>query len=129
MISDRYNNDPYTLSSRVRRKFREEKKIDKAIKVKDDEVKRRYGLPETLSLIREDTQLQDEAKEQFRNARQKSQLEGGGRSSRPASSAKAALTASLTRHSSMRKLDATGNGNYNRIMHTKGSDLGVSIRK
>lgn len=125
MVSDRYNTDPYTLSTRVRRKFREEKRIEQTLKAKDDEFKRRYGLPETLSLVRDDAQLQEEAKEEFRTARQKMSLAGGSRPTRSTSSAKATLAASLIRNSSLRKRDTldSNSGGY------QTSSLGVSIRK
>ncbi|GJJ08451.1 hypothetical protein Clacol_002669 [Clathrus columnatus] len=128
MVSDHYNNDPYTLSSRARRKFREEKRIEKAIKAKDDEVKRRYGLPENLSLLPEDGQFQEDAREKFRTAREKLTLESGSRNIRPASlSAKAALTASLVRNSSLRS-NNNNHGN-SRTVRANSSSLGVSIRK
>lgn len=125
MVSDRYNNDPYTLSTRVRKKFREEKRIEKALKAKDDEVKQRYGLPETLSLVRDDAQLREEAKEEFRTARQKMNLAGSSRSIRPALSAKATLAASLIRNSDSRKRTTTDSNNGG----SRTSNLGVSIRK
>ncbi|KAJ7718846.1 hypothetical protein B0H14DRAFT_2271485, partial [Mycena olivaceomarginata] len=50
--SERYDSDPFAVSSKVRKRFREEKKVVK--KGADDEIKSRYGLPETLSLVGDD---------------------------------------------------------------------------
>jgi len=74
--SDHYNTDPYALSKKVRNRFRAEKKAEKAIKAKDDEIKRRYGLPESLGFVREDDRaLNVEAKEQFQRARRKLEVD------------------------------------------------------
>lgn len=47
------------------------KKIEKAQKAADDEVKGRYALPETLKLIREDEDSKAEAKGEWNKERQK----------------------------------------------------------
>ena len=68
-VSDRYNNDPYTLSSLVRKRFRAEKKIEAAKRAADDQLKGRYGLPETLQLAAEDDESKSEARQQWERAR------------------------------------------------------------
>lgn len=60
--SEQHNADPYALSMKVRKRFREEKKIDKAKTAIDDGIRGKYGLPETLALVEEDSDLRDEAK-------------------------------------------------------------------
>ncbi|KAF8583838.1 DUF572-domain-containing protein [Ramaria rubella] len=129
-VSDRYNTDPYTLSTRVRKRFREEKKIEKAIKAKDDDVKRRYGLPESLGLVREDDPgLETEAKEQFQLAKRKLEADGANGRNRarvPSSSSKASLSATVLRNT-LRKTDPFIN--HERPSRLSGKTLGISLRK
>lgn len=68
-VSDRYNSDPYALSSLVRKRFRAEKKLDAAKRAADDQLKGRYGLPETLQLAAEDDESKNAAREQWEGAR------------------------------------------------------------
>lgn len=125
VVSDKYNNDPYALSLKVRRKFREEKKIEKAIKAQDDEVKQRYGLPEALPLVRNDPSLELEAKEQFREARRDMQAEGR----HPVNSSKTSLSAATLLRNSLKKPGlASSRNNHDRSSRTSKS-LGISIRK
>lgn len=138
--SDHYNTDPYALSTRVRKRFRQEKKIEKAIKAKDDEVKRRYGLPESLSLVREDDPgLDVDAKEQFHRARRKLEADEDVKARRlavhagpatsplnglPSSLAKSSLSATVLRNS-LRHPSAFANSERR---HT-GKKLGIIVRK
>ncbi|KAI5117156.1 hypothetical protein M0805_009498 [Coniferiporia weirii] len=65
-LSDHYNSDPFAHSSRVRKRFRAEKKLDKARKDADDAVKDKYALPESLALVADDDDsVKEEAKEAF----------------------------------------------------------------
>ena len=64
-VSEHYNADPYSLSSKVRKRFREDKKIEKEKKAIDDALKGRYGLPETLALVAEDDESKLEAKSEW----------------------------------------------------------------
>lgn len=73
-VSEHYNSDPFSLSSKVRKRFREEKKVEKAKKQADDKIKDRYGLPETLSLIEDDAKAAEDAKEQFARGRRELEL-------------------------------------------------------
>lgn len=68
-VSDRYNSDPYALSTLVRKRFRAEKKVDAAKRVADDQLKGRYGLPETLQLAAEDEESKSAAREQWEKGR------------------------------------------------------------
>lgn len=68
-VSDHYGDDPYTLSKLVRKRFREEKKVEKEKQVADDALKGRYGLPETLKLTRDDEDTQARDKEEWERAR------------------------------------------------------------
>jgi len=68
-LSDRYSADPYSHSMRMRKKFRIQKKIDKAQQAADDAVKSKYGLPETLGLV-PDSEVAAEAKEGWVKGRQ-----------------------------------------------------------
>ncbi|KAJ6544833.1 DUF572-domain-containing protein [Mycena vulgaris] len=73
-VSEHYNSDPFSLSSKVRKRFREEKKVEKAKKQADDKIKDRYGLPETLSLIEDDAKAAEDAKEQWARGRRELEL-------------------------------------------------------
>jgi len=68
-VSDHYNSDPYALSTLVRKRFRAEKKLDAAKREVDDQLKGRYGLPETLQLVGEDDEAKEEAREQWEKGR------------------------------------------------------------
>lgn len=59
--SDYYNEDPYSASLRVRKRFRAEKKIDQAKQVADKQLKGKYALPEELQLLEDDAKARDEA--------------------------------------------------------------------
>jgi len=67
--SEKYNADPYALSSRVRKHFRVERRELKRRKDEDDAVKAKYGLPEDLVLPVNDELTISEAKEEFQRAR------------------------------------------------------------
>ncbi|KAI0329248.1 DUF572-domain-containing protein [Cubamyces sp. BRFM 1775] len=69
-LSDHYSSDPYAHSLRVRKRFREQKKVDKAREEADEHIKSVYGLPETLALTTEDEESKAKAKEQWEQARQ-----------------------------------------------------------
>jgi hypothetical protein len=77
-LSDKYNDDPFSASVRVRKRFREQKKIDKAKKAIDDGIKGRYGLPEELKLLEEGDEDRISAKEEWDKA--KREREGAKRS-------------------------------------------------
>jgi coiled-coil domain-containing protein 130 len=68
-VSEHYNSDPYSLSLKVRKRFRAEKKAEKEKKAVDDGIKERYGLPESLSLLQEDDQAKSEAIEEWEKGR------------------------------------------------------------
>jgi coiled-coil domain-containing protein 130 len=68
-VSEHYNSDPYTHSTRLRKRFREEKKVDQAKQKANDEIKGRYGLPASLSLVEDDEQAKQEAKEEWAKAK------------------------------------------------------------
>jgi len=73
-MSEHYNSDPYALSLKVRKRFREEKKVEKQKKSVDDQIKGRYGLPETLSLLEDDDKTAEEAKQEWARGRREQQL-------------------------------------------------------
>ncbi|KNZ72101.1 Coiled-coil domain-containing protein, partial [Termitomyces sp. J132] len=64
-LSENYNADPYTLSSKVRKRFREIKKVEQQKQKADDHIRNRYGLPATLRLLEEDEASIKEAKEEW----------------------------------------------------------------
>ncbi|KAE9401449.1 DUF572-domain-containing protein [Gymnopus androsaceus JB14] len=68
--SDQYNSDPYSLSLKVRKHFREDKKIRKEKEKSDTQVKDRYALPTTLTLVDEDAETIKDAKEQWQKGRE-----------------------------------------------------------
>lgn len=71
-MSEKYNEDPYSVSARARKKFREEKKVEKAKEVADNAIKSRYGLPAELKLLEEGYGEADEAKREWLKARRES---------------------------------------------------------
>ena len=72
--SEHYNSDPYSLSSKARRKFREEKKIELKKRQSDDLLKGRYGLPTSLSLMEDDQVAVQEAKVEWEKGKRELQL-------------------------------------------------------
>ncbi|KAJ7158920.1 DUF572-domain-containing protein [Mycena filopes] len=72
--SEHYNSDPFALSSKVRRRFREEKKVEKAKKQADDRIKDRYGLPESLTLIEDDDKAAQDARAEWARGRRELEL-------------------------------------------------------
>lgn len=68
-VSEHFNADPYSLSVKVRKKFREEKKIELGKRQADDAIKGRYGLPATLRLLEEDEKAVEDARSQWINAK------------------------------------------------------------
>ena len=71
-LSDKYNEDPYAASVRARKKFREEKKVEKVKEAADNATKSRYGLPAELKLLEEGSNEADEAKREWLKARRES---------------------------------------------------------
>jgi coiled-coil domain-containing protein 130 len=74
MVSEHYNSDPYSLSLKARKKFREEKKIDTKKRQADDSLKGRYALPAELSLVEDDAKAIGDAKLQWQQAQEERQL-------------------------------------------------------
>ena len=68
-VSEHFNADPYSLSLKARKRFREEKKVEQAKRKADDALRGRYGLPTSLSLVDEDEKLIQEAKAQWEKAK------------------------------------------------------------
>jgi coiled-coil domain-containing protein 130 len=71
-VSDKHNEDPYGASVRARKKFREEKRVEKAKDAADNMIKSRYGLPTELKLLEEGPGEVDEAKREWLKARRES---------------------------------------------------------
>ena len=69
-LSDRISSDPYTHSQRVRKRFREQKKLDTARDAADERLKSAYGPPETLALAAESDESRSQAREEWEQARQ-----------------------------------------------------------
>ncbi|KAF7327614.1 hypothetical protein MKEN_00340600 [Mycena kentingensis (nom. inval.)] len=72
--SDKYNSDPFTLSSRLRKQFRTDKKVETAKKQADDKIKDRYGLPEDLRLVADNDEAVQTAKEEWERGRREREL-------------------------------------------------------
>lgn len=68
--SEHYNADPYSLSIKARKRFREEKKVEQKKRKSDDLLKGRYGLPENLKLVDDDERTIEEAKIEWEQAKQ-----------------------------------------------------------
>jgi coiled-coil domain-containing protein 130 len=73
-MSEHYNSDPYALSLKVRKRFRDEKKVEKQKKSVDDQIKGRYGLTETLSLLDDNEETTEVAKQEWAKGRREQQL-------------------------------------------------------
>lgn len=67
--SEKYTADPYALSTKIRKRFRVEKKIELQKKDIDDKIKGKYGLPEELQLIADSEETKEEAREGFAKGR------------------------------------------------------------
>ncbi|KAG5220114.1 DUF572-domain-containing protein [Salix suchowensis] len=78
-VSEQYNSDPYTLSRKVRKRFREVKKVALEKEAADDSLKGRYGLPETLKLLDEAEDDALRAKEEWEQARKESMEEASSK--------------------------------------------------
>lgn len=68
-LSEHYNADPYILSSKVRKRFRDVKKVEQQKQKADDNIKSCYGLPESLNLLEDDEGMIKEAKEEWERGR------------------------------------------------------------
>ena len=97
-MSDKYNEDPYGASLRARKKFREEKRVEKAKEAADSAVKSRYGLPAELKLLEEGSGEADEAKREWLKARRES-----ARSQRPKVDSIVSLKASVLANTAKRR--------------------------
>lgn len=82
-VSEHYNSDPYSLSKSVKKRFRADKKVEKAKKSADDQIKGRYALPESLTLLADDDDAAKEAKEQWEKGRREVQLRDAKRKTAP----------------------------------------------
>lgn len=114
-VSEHYNSDPYALSTKVRKRFREEKKIEQRQQRMDDHIKGRYGLPVSLSLVADDDEARQTAKDEWEQGKRELALRESSKrrklavevvsiptsSTRPAtSSAASAPSRPLQRHKS-----------------------------
>lgn len=97
-MSDKYNEDPYAASIKARKKFREEKKVEKAKEAVDNTIKLRYGLPAELRLLEDGSNEVDEAKREWLKARRES-----ARSQRVKVDSVASLKASILASTTKRK--------------------------
>ncbi|KAL0063718.1 Protein saf4 [Marasmius tenuissimus] len=102
-VSEQYNSDPYALSQKVRKQFRQDKKIRLEKEKADVQFKDRYALPTTLKLAEDDEKALKEAKDQWNKARQeKLSLENQRRKLPPVVSSITSLSGSRTHASSSR---------------------------
>ncbi|KAG8910378.1 hypothetical protein FRC00_008293, partial [Tulasnella sp. 408] len=67
-LSEHYNADPYALSVKVRKKFREEKKAEKRKREEDDDFKTKWALDKDLQLV-PDEEVRTEAKEAWESGK------------------------------------------------------------
>ncbi|EIN05021.1 DUF572-domain-containing protein [Punctularia strigosozonata HHB-11173 SS5] len=68
-VSEATNADPYAHSQRMRKRLREEKKVEKAKTAVDDAIKNKYSLPSELTLIRDDEESAKAAKDEWEAAK------------------------------------------------------------
>ena len=69
-LADHYGSDPYSLSRKVRKRFREDKRVEKEKQAEDDELKGRYGLPEELVMKRDDAETREQDREAWLKAKE-----------------------------------------------------------
>jgi coiled-coil domain-containing protein 130 len=72
-VSERFDADPYSHSLRVRKRFREEKKVEKEKRRADELLKGRYGLPASLTLLEDDDKAKHEARKEWEKGRRELQ--------------------------------------------------------
>ncbi|KAK1233128.1 Protein saf4 [Marasmius sp. AFHP31] len=102
-VSEQYNSDPYALSQKVRKQFRQDKKIRVEKEKADVQFKDRYALPTTLKLAEDDEKALKEAKDQWNKAcQEKLSLENQRRKLPPVVSSITSLSGSRTHASSSR---------------------------
>lgn len=65
-LSDRLYADPYTISQRLRRSFRQEKKVERTLQQRDADLKEKYGLGPRIQLDRQDPASAEKEKESWR---------------------------------------------------------------
>jgi hypothetical protein len=65
-LSDRLHADPYATSQRLRRHFRQEKKVENELLQQDADLKQRYGLGQRIQLDRLDPTSVDKEKDSWR---------------------------------------------------------------
>jgi coiled-coil domain-containing protein 130 len=73
--SHHFNSDPYSLSLKVRKRFREDKKVEKQRMNADDRIRGRYALPESLALVADDAAMTEDARKMWNEERSKRKLE------------------------------------------------------
>jgi hypothetical protein len=69
-LSDRLHADPYANSQRLRRHFRQEKKVENGLLQQDADLKQKYGLGERLRLDRPDSAVQEREKQMWERVNQ-----------------------------------------------------------
>ncbi|KAG6855582.1 hypothetical protein H0H87_000607 [Tephrocybe sp. NHM501043] len=113
-MSEHYNADPYSLSTKVRKRFREVKKVEQQKQKADNHIKDRYGLPASLSLLEEDEATAAEAKEEWARGKRELAAEESNKRRRlavdivsiPASSSKTVHRSSKSKPPSSNPVDA-----------------------
>jgi coiled-coil domain-containing protein 130 len=111
-VSEHYNSDPYTLSLRVRKRFREEKKIEQERVAADNALKSKYGLPEHLELIPDDDDTKAEARREWEKGKAELRAKEGPkkrRTGRPMLPSKTTTTATSNAAASSLRAQILGN--------------------
>lgn len=75
-LSEQYNADPYALSVKVRKKFRDDKKAEKRKREEDDDFKTKWALDKDLQLVT-DEEVRTEAKEAWQAGKREFNREAG----------------------------------------------------
>lgn len=119
-VSEHYNSDPYSLSLKVRKRFRQEKKVEREKKAFDDGIKERYGLPETLNLLQEDDKTKLEAIEEWGRGRREFEARENTKRRRLESTAIPVISTSKIAHlrpmSTKLSSGSTGNRDSNSVV-------------
>src|SRR5258708_2691310 len=121
-LSDRRNADPYTLSSSLRRGFREIRKADKRMKEEEKAIRDKFALPEELQLVKED-EIRSEAKEEWaRNRREWEMGEEVRRKKFDSRLGQLRINGASSKYMG-------GGSNIEGVRHTSGEESGLSLKK
>ncbi|KAF8150563.1 CWC16 protein, partial [Crassisporium funariophilum] len=126
-VSEHYNADPYSLSLKARKRFREVKKVEQKKMQSDNLLKGRYGLPASLSLLEDDEAAVQEAKAEWEKATRELHLrESKRRKVVPEAASILASSSRLVTRSSATQTPSSLNSLRTRILQNTARRTGAS---